>query len=62
MPKPYAAYEPITNRPTKPGTQDMHIIAKRVVPRYNPASSKAGDDGWVYRKWALHATKGWRKV
>lgn len=62
MSKPFAAYEPIPNRPTKPGTQDMHILGYRIVPRYNPASAKADTNGWVYRKWALHATKGWRKV
>ena len=56
MPKPFAAYH------REKASGNSHIIAYRVIPRYNPASAKANSDGWVYRKYALHATKGWRKV
>lgn len=54
MPKPFAAYSKAETK--------SHIIAYRVIPRYNPRSAKADRDGWVYRKFALHATKGWRKI
>lgn len=61
MSKPFAAYESL-NRPTNKGSAYRHIIATRVIPEYRPDSSKANTDGWVYHKFALHATKGWRKV
>lgn len=62
MSKPFTAYEPIPVRSTKPGEPYRHIIGHRVVPEYRPQSAIADAFGWVYHKFALHATKGWRKV
>ena len=62
MSKPFTAYEPIPARSTKPGEPYRHIIGQRVVPEYRPQSALANAFGWVYHKFALHATKGWRKV
>ena len=53
MSKPFAVTEPMRHG---------KFIAKRVIPHYNPRSARAGNDGWVYRVFWLHATKGWRKM
>lgn len=53
MPKPFAA----THR-----LREGKYVARKVVPQYNPASANADDSGWVYHKFYLHPTKGWRKA